>query len=93
MPQVVVCVQRSFPCTHDKNVILRYLLSQPMTDNSRYMNKEIEMLSLPTSLTELLGPVFEFFQALFAHTGTDVGQTGVEVFDADGPDVFWRHVK
>jgi hypothetical protein len=57
------------------------------------MNKEIEMLSLPTSLTELLGPVFEFFQALFAHTGTDVGQTGVEVFDADGPDVFWRHVK
>lgn len=50
------------------------------------------MLNLPTPLTELLGPVFEFLQALLAHTGTDVGQTGVEVFDADGPDVFRRHV-
>ena len=57
------------------------------------MDKNIRTLKLPTPLTELLGPVLEFLQALLAHTGTDIGQTGVEVFDADGSDVFWRHVQ
>jgi hypothetical protein len=51
------------------------------------------MLNLPTPLTKLLGPVLKLLQALFAHTGADIRQTGVEVFDANGPDVFWRHVK
>ena len=50
-------------------------------------------MKLATPLAELLGPVFEFLQALLADTGPNIGQTGVEVFDADGPDVFWRHVK
>ena len=78
---------------HGRDMIPRPFLSQSQTQQFRYMNKEIGTMKLATPLTELLGPVFEFFQALFAHTGTDVGQTGVEVFDADGPDVFWRHVK
>ena len=51
------------------------------------------MLNLPTPLTELLGPIFEFFQALLTYTGPNIGQTGVEVFDADRSDVFWRHVQ
>lgn len=51
------------------------------------------MLNLPTPLTELLGPIFKFFQALLTYTGPNIGQTGVEVFDADRSDVFWRHVQ
>lgn len=86
-------IQRNLPYTHDKELDTPIPPFPTQNRQFRYRNKEIEMLSLPTPLTKLLGPVFEFFQALLAHTGTDIGQTGVEVFDADGPDVFWRHVQ
>jgi hypothetical protein len=48
---------------------------------------------LATPLTKLLGPVFKLLQTLLAHTRTDIGQTGAEIFDADGSDVFGRHVQ
>jgi hypothetical protein len=56
--------------------------------------KRLEMFRyLATPLTKLLGPVFKLLQTLLAHTRTDIGQTGAEIFDADGSDVFGRHVQ
>lgn len=48
---------------------------------------------LATSLTKLPRPVLKLFQALFADTGTDVGQTGTEILHANGPDILRRHMQ
>lgn len=45
------------------------------------------------SLTKLLRPIVEFLQTFFAHTGPDVYQTGLEVFESNGSDLIRRHVQ
>jgi hypothetical protein len=48
---------------------------------------------LTTSLSKLPSPVLKLLQALLTHTRPDIDQTGPEVLDANGADVFGRHVQ
>jgi hypothetical protein len=57
------------------------------------MKTSREPEKLTTSLSKLPSPVLKLLQALLAHTRPDIDQAGPEVLDADGPNVFGRHVQ
>lgn len=87
-------------CNYDRKSRSRPVLSYSVLSFHRIMAHQNEYktqhpyVQLSASpLAKFPRPVLEFFEPLFAHTGSDVHQTGFEVLHPNGADFVGGHVE